>query len=355
MKLKIILKSLTFKLFVKLLCSLCLMYQTYILSEKYLKYKSIINIKFTKNKIEKLPAITICYNNIISFQKLVKRYPEHEGIYENYAKFILEFSRFNSTNEDIISERNQFYLLKYNQLLQQHNLSILDRIKLNYLEIFDNLSITFFNGIRPCIYITIYGDKGGIKSVEGYYVNHIYSLPIESIDLRRASKCFTYFYEKEITYLNKTINIVGIRIEWYFHYTWFPFSEFNTISFAIHPQNVKPAQNIYRKFEQTSHNMVIFSKVEEKRLTYYDNCREYNKSHNDFNSRIDCLEDCFFKVNSHSYHDQMRSNSQYFLFRHQLSNSTYMENRECQREKTYIELVNYCNNKCEEDCYQVHY
>ena len=47
----------------------------------------------------------------------------------------------------------------------------------------------------------------------------------------------------------------------------------------------------------------------------YDNCREYNKSHNDYETRIDCLEECIFKLNDRNCHDEMRRNSPYLLFR----------------------------------------
>ena len=63
MNVKVILNFLTFKLFVKLLCMLCLFYQTYMLTDQYMKFNSIINVRFTTNIIDKLPAITICYYN----------------------------------------------------------------------------------------------------------------------------------------------------------------------------------------------------------------------------------------------------------------------------------------------------
>ena len=184
------------------------------------------------------------------------------------------------------------------------------------------------------------------------YKNHT---PIESLDLKRKSKCFTYFYAKQITYYNIKINIIGLIISWTFNFKWFPFSADNRISLAIHSQNMKPTHNIFHILAQASTNMVMFSRVEEKRLIYYDDCREYNKSHNDFQSRIDCLEDCKFKLNNRSCHNEIIRNSLYILFRHQLSNLTRKEDLKCLMEKTYIELVNYCNDKCEEDCYQVYY
>ena len=55
--------------------------------QQYLKFNSVINIKFTPNVINSLPAITICYNRFYSFEKLVQRYPQYQDIYDNYIKF----------------------------------------------------------------------------------------------------------------------------------------------------------------------------------------------------------------------------------------------------------------------------
>ena len=335
------------------------------LSEQYLKFNSIINIKLTTNFIYKLPAFTICYNKLFSFQKLALRYPEYQEIYKKYTKFLIEFSsnklRFNKSYEENITKGNKLYSKEYYKLLRERDLNNLEGKfpKENYLDIFDNLLIDFINGDdtneRLCIEITISSDKGERPNFKDLYLYFIKSIPIESINLRSASKCFTYFYEKEITYFNKTLNIVALEIKWDFYYTWFPFDERNGISFAIHPQNNKPTKQSFHNIEQNTRSNVYFSKVEEKRLMYYDNCREYNKMNNNFKTRIDCLEDCIFKSTSRFCHDRMRRSSEFLLFRNQLSNLTIYEDRKCKKKKTYIELLNYCKNKCEEECYQAYY
>ena len=276
------------------------------------------------------------------------------------TKFSNHKLRFNTTNEEIITEGNQLYLKEYYKLLRKRNLNHLEgkHPRENYLHIFDNLLIDFFNGDdtykKPCINIIINGNKGEVQTLEDIYLYDNKSIPIESINLKRGSKCYTYFYENEITYFNKSDNIVSLEIIWYFYYTWFPFEEKNGISLAIHPQNIKPAQNLFLDIEQHK-SKVFFSKVEEKRLKYYDNCREYNKMNNNFKTRIDCLEDCIFKSIERFCHDRIRRSSPYLLFRDQLSNLTIDEDAKCQKEKTYPELLNYCKNKCEEDCYQAYY
>ena len=111
----------------------------------------------------------------------------------------------------------------------------------------------------------------------------------------------------------------------------------------------------FKRLNKIQGAMYFFSKVEEKRLINYDNCREYNKSLNEFKTRIDCLEDCIFKSTERFCHDLMRRSSPYLLFRDQLSNLTLEEDRECKENKTYIEIFNFCSDECEEDCYQAYY
>ena len=213
----------------------------------------------------------------------------------------------------------------------------------------------FYQYKYSCIHGSIHGDSGDEESPDGYFMNDIKLNPIESLDIKRNAKCFTFFYKSESTYLNNVKNIFEIYLEWEFHYTWFPFNEYNMMSFAIHPPNVKPAQISFHKIDRNTFNLAIFSKVEEKRLMYYDDCREYNKSDNDFETRLGCLENCLLKLTSYFCHDNLRRNSRYLLFRDQLSNLTLNENINCEENRTFLELTILCKNKCQEDCYQAYY
>ena len=151
MNVKVILNYLTFKLLVNILCSMFLIYQTYMLSEQYLKFNSVINIKFTRNIIDKLPAITICYNRLISYEKYAERYPQYEEIYKNYIEFVNNFSyigiKLNRSYDDTISKLNKFHFRKYNELLDKYYLNALyqSTAKESYLNVYDNLSLTFYN------------------------------------------------------------------------------------------------------------------------------------------------------------------------------------------------------------------
>ena len=363
MDFKIILKFLKFKLIAKLFFSLCLVYQTYILLEQYLKFNSIINIKFTTNVIDKLPAITFCYNRVISFQKMAQRYPENEEIYENYTKFVKKSSRYifknNRSYDELITKWNKFYFDQYQDMLERHQLSYLQHMltKENYLTIFDNLSLNFSRFEKRCIHCSIHGDSGDLDSyIDGYYRKIIKSFPIESLDIKRNSKCFTFFYKPELTYLNDLDNIFEVLLTLEYFHTWFPVNPFNTMSFAIHSPNVKPEPNTFQKMDINSDNLAMFSKVEEKRLFNYDNCREYNQSVTDFETRFKCLQNCLFELTIFSCHDYLRRKSPYLHFRDELSNLSIQDNWQCEEMiKNYNKLTTLCKSQCKEDCYQAYY
>ena len=114
MNFKILVKLMKFKVVVLFFCSICLIYQTYLIIEQYLKFNSIINIKFTKNIINSLPAITICYNELYSFERLTKRYNEEE-VYENYTQFLKKAYelRYDKNSRDYITNGNTQYSTRY--------------------------------------------------------------------------------------------------------------------------------------------------------------------------------------------------------------------------------------------------
>ena len=78
-----------------------------------MKFNSIINIKFTKNIIDTLPAITICFNELYSMERLAKRY--NEEVFENYTKFIKRAFdlRSDKNAKDYISNGNDYYMKQY--------------------------------------------------------------------------------------------------------------------------------------------------------------------------------------------------------------------------------------------------
>ena len=134
------------KLLIKIIFSLCLLYQTYLLIQQFFKFNLVINIKLSENVINSLPAITICYNRLYSFEKLVQYYPDYRDIYENYTKFSSKYSNYEyfENSSTLFLDENKFFIQNYWKIINDNDLSIPDVYSYNNLspeEIFHNLTL----------------------------------------------------------------------------------------------------------------------------------------------------------------------------------------------------------------------
>ena len=180
--------------------------------------------------------------------------------------------------------------------------------------------------------------------------------PIESMKESPELKCFTYFHEKQLPKANYHVKIDDIKIFAEFPYQWFPYDLEFEIWIAIHSPNVMPPLDTFFKFKQAVDEKLFFSKVEEKRLINYDNCRVYNISENDFETRIDCLDNCFFNSIKSQCHGHFTGKIPFPLFRNQYpSYKKDILSRECMDLISYKALAEICGNICQEDCHQAYY
>ena len=140
-----------FKFIISLICLSSLLYQTISLIEQYLEFNAVINIKFKQNSINSLPAITICYNRLYSFEKLVERYPKKRDDYENYINFTKQFYgtfEIETKNGQLISEQNKYYSKMYHDIIKSNDLNKLimnSPYQFDYEDIFDNLTLPLGN------------------------------------------------------------------------------------------------------------------------------------------------------------------------------------------------------------------
>ena len=305
-----IFKFISFKLLITVICLLCLLYQTYLLIWQYLDYNTVINIKFTTNVINSLPAITICYNRLYSFEKLVKRYPEHEDDFESYINFTNNFNEKYNINENIsktIQNKIDSFQKLYQDIIINHNLNLrnLFKHKFNYQDILDNLTIPFEDLIIenlkeikiPYINIYLYGNNNGIP---GFYNLKLSEKsksllkPIESVDFKKSLKCFTFFDEIQIKRSKNILNLESIEILVDFSKNWFPYDSKIGISIAIHSPNVIPDRESFYNLEQgiNIRHYIHYSKLEDYRLENYDNCIDRGDIDSYNHTRLYCLDEC---------------------------------------------------------------
>ena len=365
------------QLIIKIICSLFLIYQTVLILEQYMNFNSVINIKFTPNVINSLPAITICYNRIYSFGKLVERYPEYKQEYENYFNYTnelyMESYTGNENSSTEVIEKNQFYLQLYNNILNNHGLNsqtILNQY-VSLHDFFDNLTLTYedssliFSGNdNKSITIKLHGDAKNIPGQpnKDNYISDSFAFnlrPIESIKFLTGFKCFTFFDEKQIPFSLNIVNLKHIHIQVRFPISWFPFDSKIGISYALHSPNVIPTDNSFKKLKQNHAYIAYYSKLEDIRLESYDDCEDRGDIDNYNITRDNCLDQCMLSfMGFECFKIYILLNKRISLRRDQLPDRINLnpENlRNCPEFFSTVENSKFCYLKCKEDCYQAHY
>ena len=89
-----------YKIISTLLCMSGLVYQCTQLLSQYISRQSVVNIEIKHEINANLPAITVCYPYLISFERMTEYYPnETEEQYKKY-KNLFEYMRINNTHEE---------------------------------------------------------------------------------------------------------------------------------------------------------------------------------------------------------------------------------------------------------------
>ena len=174
-------KSLNYycKRLIRLLCFALMLYQTVLLTERYVKRETVIYTIIERFSETPLPAITVCFPTIIQFNNFAKTYSQFMDEYKNYSNRFWKFS-----------DEKKLHIY-WKLLIKIRN--ILFELNPTLIEMFDNISITL-SDINRGKYIKV---KYEVK-------NRIYkqtvisdNKPIEWMTTTQPmSKCFTYLHLK---------------------------------------------------------------------------------------------------------------------------------------------------------------
>ena len=313
---KLLFQYLSVKLLFTILCSGLLFLQTWQITEEYLKKNSVTNIRFTRNLINTLPAITICYDELFSFEKVVQRFKQNETSYKNYTNLIKRIDEIrmkyneNETRdqelEDKYLEESKFYHDIYEKIIWD----IFTTGKIPFLrDMFENFSLPFkfieYGKVNKSIFIGLSGELIGDGDFANYFTYdnitklYYYNLPpLESIYYSWASKkCFTYFSSLKDELKNFRVSINKISISIRFPLNWFPFSPVRKVLVALHSPNVMPSYDKFDEVEQATKNKMFFSKVENNEFVDYGRCFKYdNGDEKNFNKmKSDCVLGCLYR------------------------------------------------------------
>ena len=134
MKLRII-----FRVLSTILCITGLLYQSCQLLSQYMSGKSVVNIEVKREMYSHLPAITICYPEMVSMESGANYSDLYLHYYEKY-KELIEITKRNSTIYDIYSYKeniNKIYYQFINNFLLRMNYDEYMKIVIN------NVSLPF--------------------------------------------------------------------------------------------------------------------------------------------------------------------------------------------------------------------
>ena len=222
-----VIKYMSFKLLITVIFLSCLLHQTYLLIKQYLEYNTFINIKFTSNIINALPAITVCYNRLYSFEKLVQYYPDYKIDYENYLKFLSKYysgNQISRKDRNSFLTENKFHMQKYWEIIENNFIE-------PYFYSFNNLSteqifeLTLgFQDLNSTDYqyennriinVYLFGENNVLDgfSKSNSSNRSIFELePIESVYNRRERfKCFIFLDEIQIPSSINKMNVNFMR------------------------------------------------------------------------------------------------------------------------------------------------
>ena len=116
-------------------CNVGLFYQTFILLKDFYEGKTMVNVRIGRIYNETLPAITICYPELISFEKVTKFNEEWQDHYKSYISLIKKL------NSSLLSKDDQLMLEFHHKYYRNITKNFAYDYTLNDLTMFDNLSI----------------------------------------------------------------------------------------------------------------------------------------------------------------------------------------------------------------------
>ena len=291
-----------------IVCNSGLFYQTYILISNYLNGHTVVNVKIGRIVNETIPAITVCYPGLISFEKASRTNPEWLKEYGEYMSLVNKFQHPGSNiTEYEFKESLKIFQNYYRSITKK----ILSDPAMSELKILEDLSFDiqgdhFEREIKTIIHGHILSSNAsnlGLVNLHG--ILHAYTGPyVQSVTViiedqlrKRLCKCFTMFSFLDNSWRNQKIFLEQINVKISMNYTWFPPGEDNII-LILHSAHRMP----YEKFDQftpikpNSLYEVSYGRIEKDLLGegYDTHCRNYNLDNSWLNQsmRIECIASC---------------------------------------------------------------
>ena len=273
---------LALRIFLLLISTAGLLYQTSVLYIQYSAGNSLIKINYEFIQSVSLPAITICYPRFHTIDGILRN--SNTNVRQMYLNLIKRTKGYDITNDTqkrrITKKFRKLIKLSYNELVDQNN-------DISHL----------FNETNA--------NNKPLYAINGE--NHFKTDPIESLyfDGSIPRKCITYNSYLDRFWLNTRIKLNNLsiymtpEIEWFYNWRQLIDSKFLSKYFdfiiAIHSPNTMPLNEfdfLNLKINETI--KIKFYEIQTHLLPppFATNCRNYTESPHIIKS--DCIIDCLF-------------------------------------------------------------
>ena len=300
-------KFLTKEKLIFILCLIFLSYQVCELFKQYFDVNLVTNIKFVKNEPESLPAITICYDELYSYEKISKRFPNSlaNEKYKNFSMFMKKFRDVDIYKWNISEGLpNEITILKrqYREILYEINRLIYksnSKIHSVYHDMFDNMTLPYIyeedNVTMKIIQLEfigkVFGDGRIIFEYNDEYKTYSPMLNTLECIVNNEKKCFTFLNNIQQEYKNIKVITDQYTLLIYYPKNMFPVNENRKISIAIHSPNEMPNLGNFFDLDQAHHIKINYMKTQVDQNAAYTQCQHYDQ-HDKYEMYSDCLINC---------------------------------------------------------------
>ena len=299
-----------------ILCAIGLLYQSCQLLYQYLSGKSVVNIEVRHEINANLPAITICYPEMISMQMAANYSDTYRGNFEIYKNLIKVVKNNATKYEELKNNMTNLHQAFKDRFYSIENID-------NYLDKFFKMSLPFK------YYNHLYGMNENMKietsiheydksiitiELEGHIIEdgknfsffkkkmsnktrYIYQEnPVETISLKHHVKCFTFFSFINPIWSDIKLNKFDLKIHIAINYdvNWFPPNLVENFKLAIHSPKIIPEFKNIEFFEIISNIFkyyITFTKIKVDEYEVKSDCKmNYEDS-----LRSDCIARCVLR------------------------------------------------------------
>ena len=370
----LLLKLLTVKTISIPVCVFLLYHQSLIIFKQYLQQNYVTNIKFVKNYVGPLPAVTICYDKYLSFKGLFERLPDKDSE-EYYEKLMgevddLTWNQINDQEKEKINKMMDEHSNLQDNLMNNLEFPFLYSKLSDYQDFFENLTmhgtIIENNQTRYLFSPSLTGHIMYVDQDDNsltYLLNKTLTIePIESMFFWSQKqtpprKCFTLFSALDRQFRKMKANLKQLVIPVYFPKQWFPYQEEYFTYIAVHSPDIMPFSRTFLTMSKLGEYSIVYSKVENQEIPGVASCDLYDLDYKNgnYNMKSDCHFQCLINHYGTKCHVTLMMKQKHLAYRRtqfpgEVPNITcdlgheewFFKEEECQR-------------KCPDECHQEYY